>query len=59
MQVINKIKKKAKSFIILQTAANVISRAVTSFFQVPTVSNNNTCFSRLSNTLQGTIILTF
>ena len=55
MQVTNRIREKAKSFIIVWTTANVFLRAITSFFRVPIVSNNNTSFSCLSNTFWGTI----
>ena len=51
MQVTNRIREKAKSSTIVQTAANILLRAVTNSSQAPTVSNNNTSFSRLSNTL--------
>ena len=55
MQATNRITEKAKSSTTVQTAANVPLRAVTSFFRAPTVSNNNTSFSWLSNTLRGII----
>ena len=58
MQATDWIKKKAKSSTTVQITANVPLRAVTSFSRAPTISNNNTSFSRLSNTLQGTITLT-
>ena len=58
MQATDQIKEKAKSSTIVQTTANVPLKAITSLFQVPTVSNNNISFSYLSNTLQRTITST-
>ena len=58
MQATNRIKKKAKSSTTVQTTANIFLKAVTSSFQALTVSNNNTSFLRLSNTLQETITFT-
>ena len=55
MQATNRIRKKAKSSTSVQTTANVSLRTVTSSFRTPTISNNNTFFSHLSNILQGTI----
>lgn len=51
----DRIKEKAKSSIIVQIAANVLLRAITSSFQALIISNNNTFFLRLSNTLRETI----
>ena len=50
MQATNYIKKKAKSSTTIQTAANILLKTVTSFSQMPTISNNNISFSHLSNT---------
>ncbi len=55
MQVIDQIRKKAKSSTIVRTTANISLRAVTSSSRVPTVSNKNISFLRLSNTLRGSI----
>ena len=44
MQVTDWIKEKAKSSTTVRIAANVPLRAVTSSFQVPTISNNNSFF---------------
>ena len=57
MQATDWIKKKAKSSTTIKTAANVLLRVVTSSSWAPTISNNNTFFSRLFNTLWGTITL--
>ena len=58
MQATNRIKKKAKSSTTVQTTVNIPLRAVTSSSQASTISNNNTSFSRLFTTLQGTITST-
>ena len=55
MQATDRIREKAKSSTTVRTTANVPLRAVTSSSRAPIVSNNNTSFSRLSNTLRGTI----
>ena len=55
MQATSRIREKAKSSTIIQTTANILLRAVTSSSQASTVFNNNTFFSRLSNTLRETI----
>ena len=44
MQATDRIREKAKSSTTVQTTVNVLSRAVTSFFRVPTIPNNNTSF---------------
>ena len=51
MQITNSIRKKTKSSIIIQTIANIFSRTYTIFFKASIISNNNTLFSYLSNTL--------
>lgn len=55
MQITNSIRKKTKSSIIIQTIANIFSRTYTIFFKASIISNNNTLFSYLSNTLWGII----
>ena len=57
MQAIDRIRKKTKSSTIVQTTANISLRAVTGSSRAP-VSHNNTSFSCLSNSLQGTITAT-
>ena len=57
MQATDWIRKKAKSFTTIQTTANIPLRAVTGSSRAP-VSHNNTFFSRLSNSLRGTITAT-
>ena len=58
MQATDRIKKKAKLSIIVQTAANILLKAVISSSRAPIVFNNNIFFSCLFNILQGIIILT-
>ena len=58
MQTTNWIRKKAKSSIKVQTAANIFLRAVICSSRALTVFNNNTFFSHLSNTLWETTTLT-
>ena len=55
MQVTDRIRKKAKSSTTVQTTAKVLLRAVTFSSRAPTIPNKNTSFSRLSNTLRGSI----
>ena len=55
MQATDRIKEKAKSSTIVQTTAKVPLRAVTFSFRAPAIHNKNTSFSRLSNTLRGSI----
>lgn len=57
MQAIDWIRKKTKPSTIIKTVVNLPLRAVTSFFQAPTIFNNNISFLRLSNILWGTITL--
>lgn len=57
MQVINRIRKKADSSTKVEIVANILLRAVTSFFWT-SVSNDNNFFLRLSNLLQQTLIFT-
>ena len=58
MQATNWIKEKAKSSTTVQITAKVLLKAVTFSSRVPAIPNKNTSFSRLSNTLQGSITLT-
>ena len=55
MQATDRIREKAKSSTTVQTTTKVSLRAVTFSSRVPAIPNNNTSFSRLSNTLQGSI----
>ena len=55
MQATDWIREKAKSSTTVQTTANVPLKAITSSSRAPIISNNNTTFSRLSNTIRGTI----
>lgn len=57
MQTINHIRKKAMSFTITQTAANIFLWAIIGFFQILTISNNNTFWLYLLNLVQITITL--
>ena len=51
MQATDRIKEKAKSSTTVQTTAKVPLKAVTFSSRAPAISNKNTSFSRLSNTL--------
>ena len=51
IQVINQIRNKVNSFIIIQITANILLKAITSSSQVFTVSNKNISFLHLFNTL--------
>ena len=55
MQATNRIRKKAKSFTTIQIIVNVLLRAVTNSSKAFAISNQNTFFLRLFNTLQGSI----
>ena len=55
MQVTDWIRKKSKSSTTVQTTPNVPLRAVTSSSWTPAISNKNTSFLHLSNTLWGSI----
>ena len=58
MQATDRIREKAKSSTTVQTTAKVPLKAVTFSSQAPAIPNKNTSFSRLSNTLRGSITLT-
>ena len=55
MQATNWIREKAKSSTIIQITAKVSLRAVTFSSQAPAISDKNTSFLCLSNTLRGSI----
>ncbi len=55
MQATDRIREKAKSFTTVRTTANVPLRAVIGSSRTLAVPNKNTSFSRLSNTLRGSI----